>query len=200
MTTKNSSFPPSQNLPGGTGFMDCRDLLENAPTGIFTSTPEGKLIYVNSALARMFGYDSPQDMVESVTDIASQLYANPADRAAFLRHLEDKKELVNHEYRMRRRDGTEFWVSRNARAVLDEDGRLVACQGFTTDITERKQVQEALGASEEKHRLLFETMAQGVVYQDAEGVIISVNPAAERILGLTSEQMCAGVPWTRSGR
>ncbi|EFI36335.1 multi-sensor hybrid histidine kinase [Desulfonatronospira thiodismutans ASO3-1] len=189
MTTKNSSFPPSQNLPGGTGFMDCRDLLENAPTGIFTSTPEGKLIYVNSALARMFGYDSPQDMVESVTDIASQLYANPADRAAFLRHLEDKKELVNHEYRMRRRDGTEFWVSRNARAVLDEDGRLVACQGFTTDITERKQVQEALGASEEKHRLLFETMAQGVVYQDAEGVIISVNPAAERILGLTSEQI-----------
>lgn len=60
---------------------------------------------------------------------------------------------------------------------------------LTQEVAERKRIEEALRESEEKHRTLFETMAQGVVYQNAEGVIISANSAAERILGLTLDQM-----------
>jgi len=73
-----------------------------------------------------------------------------------------------------------------ARITLMDDQRLVV---IVRDITERKQAEQELHESEEKHRRLFETMAQGVIYQAADGKIISANPAAERILGLSFEQM-----------
>jgi PAS domain S-box-containing protein len=71
----------------------------------------------------------------------------------------------------------------------DAEGNPVSVFGTHTDITEIKQAEESLRRSEGKYRNLFETMAEGVVYQDAEGNITSANPAAERILGLSLEQM-----------
>jgi PAS domain S-box-containing protein len=75
------------------------------------------------------------------------------------------------------------------RALQESAGKTVGFQAIITDITERKRTEEALRVSEEKHRTLFETMMQGVVYQDSNGRIVSANPAAERILGLTLDQM-----------
>ncbi|WP_161788431.1 PAS domain S-box protein [Desulfonatronum thiodismutans] len=306
-----------EESPAQTGFSNAHDILLNAPIGIFTSTPEGRFLSANTALAKMYGYASPTEMIASITDIAAQVYVNPADRDEFKRLLEEQGEMVNHECRLRRRDGTEFWVSRNARAIRDETGAVTHYQGFTSDITERKRAEEdlrfknallegimesclspifsldreyrytsfnkrhaqgmkalygvdiqighslyeyqtvaedreisrrnldralggdsfideafsgnqelsrvfievthspirdergrvigvsifsrditdrkraerALKESEEKHRRFFETMTQGVVYHAADGTIISANPAAERILGLTFDQM-----------
>ncbi|WP_291323587.1 PAS domain S-box protein [Desulfonatronospira sp.] len=133
---------------------ECQDLFTNAPIGIFTSTPEGRLLSVNPALAKMFGYETPPKMLESVTDIASQLYADPADREEFKRLLSEKGELVNYECRFKRKDGTEFWVSLNAHAVRDKDGNVVNYQSFVADISERKRSEETLRASEERTRHL----------------------------------------------
>jgi len=73
--------------------------------------------------------------------------------------------------------------------VEDRNGDPIEINGFWLDITDRKIAEEALKISEEKYRKLFNTMSQGVVYQDGTGKIISCNPAAERILGLTLDQM-----------
>lgn len=86
-------------------------------------------------------------------------------------------------------DGQIKWVYEKAEIEFDAGGNPIKATGAVQDITDRKQTAEALRESEEKHRRLFETMSQGVVYQNAEGRIISANPAAERILGLTLDQL-----------
>ncbi len=106
-----------------------QDILDHAPIGIFTSTPEGRYLSVNQAQARMHGYSSPEKMIASITDISTQVYADPTDRKEFIQLLKEQGEVVNHECRFRRKDGTIFWGARNARAVRDEDGRVVAYQG-----------------------------------------------------------------------
>ena len=129
------------------GLKDVDDLLVSAPIGVFSSTPGGRYLYVNPAWARMFGYDSPEDVLASITDIASQLYVDPAEREEFKQLLELHGEVVNFESRFKRRDGTIVWVSRTARAVRDAQGKISHYQGFTTDITARKQADEAISSA-----------------------------------------------------
>ncbi|MFP4348934.1 MAG: PAS domain S-box protein [Desulfococcaceae bacterium] len=121
-----------------------QDVFNNAPIGIFTSTPEGRYISANPALAGMFGYESPEELIASITDIATQVYVDPADREEFIRLMTEHGKVAEHECRFKRRNGTEFWVSGNVRAIRDEDGRVLAYQGFSTDITERKQAEGQL--------------------------------------------------------
>ncbi|RQD58794.1 MAG: PAS domain S-box protein, partial [Desulfonatronovibrio sp. MSAO_Bac4] len=138
------------NQPDPANFFDPQSILDNAPVGVFTSTPDGRYIAVNHTTAEMLGYENPHELISSITDIASQVYADPADRIKFMRLMEKCGEVLNHECRFRRRDGTEFWVSRNARVLKDENGRIVAYQGFNTDITDSKQTERALRESEQR--------------------------------------------------
>ncbi len=96
------------NQSGRPAFSDPNDILMNAPMGIFTSTPEGSYISVNQATAEMLGYENPQELISSITDIATQVYADSADRAEFMRLMEEYGEVINYECRFRRRDGTDL--------------------------------------------------------------------------------------------
>jgi PAS domain S-box-containing protein len=136
-------------------FCDVHEFLMSAPVGVFLSTPEGRYICVNSTLASMLGYDSPQDLLASVTDIASQVYVDPAQREEFKRLLAAHGEVVNFESRFRRKDGSIIWVSRAAWAVRDAKGALSRYQGFTTDITRRKQAEEAIAAANARLEALW---------------------------------------------
>jgi len=136
-------------------FQDVDDLLLSAPIGVFSSTPEGRYLYVNPAWVRIFGYDSPEDVLVSITDIGSQLYVDPAQREEFKRLLEAHGEVVNFESKFKRRDGSLVWVSRNARAVRDAQGKISHYQGFTTDITERKQAEEAISSANARLEALW---------------------------------------------
>jgi PAS domain S-box-containing protein len=89
----------------------------------------------------------------------------------------------------KRKNGELYWESSQITPVLNSDGEITSYLSIKEDITERKALQESLLASEEKHRTLYETMSQGVIYHGAKGEIIMANPAAERILGLTIDQM-----------
>jgi PAS domain S-box-containing protein len=148
---------------------DSRDLLENAPIGIFTSTPEGRFIYVNPAYARMLDYASPQEVIESITDISTQLYASPSDREEFQLLMWERGEIANHEYRYRRRDGMVFWISCNARAVWDENGNISYYQGFATDISERKQIDDELREKKQRLSTITENMFDMVSITDLDG-------------------------------
>ena len=145
-----------------------------------------KWVFANPAAARLFGADSPaelvgQDMLERVHPDYREL---AAQRAAQVSAGAVTKPV---EIKSLRLDGTAVDVEANS-ARIEFDG-LPANQVVMRDITERKQTEEALRESEEKHRRLFETMTQGVVYQAENGAIVSANPAAERILGLSLDQM-----------
>jgi PAS domain S-box-containing protein len=133
-----------ERSPAQAVFDAPQDILMDAPIGIFTSTPEGRYISANPALARMYGFDSPKELIDSITDIATQVYADPEDRKGFIRLLEEHGKVTNHESRFRRKDGTIFWVSRNVQVVRDQSGSVVAYQGFTADITDRKRAESAL--------------------------------------------------------
>lgn len=121
-----------------------RTLFENAPIAIFQALPEGRFTAVNPEYARIVGYASPGEMCADITDIARQLYVDPVEREEYKRQLEMHGAVSNFEVQLLRRDGTPFWASMNSRAIRDESGRLVSIDGFLSDVTERKNAEEAL--------------------------------------------------------
>ena len=127
-----------------------RGIFENSVEGIFQTTLEGKLLTANPAMARILGYDSPEELIESVSEVARQIYEDPEDRTEFV-HLMSQQGLVsNFETRLRRKDGAVIWVSANAQALRDGDGRIIGYEGMLEDITERKRAEEGLKRSLEK--------------------------------------------------
>lgn len=115
-----------------------RDIFENAGEGIFQTTPEGQYIEANPALARMHGLDSPEELIRSFTDISREVYVDPARREEFKQLIEAEGYVRGFEHQILRRDGSKIWISVNARAVRDEQGRVLYYEGTTQDINERK--------------------------------------------------------------
>lgn len=123
---------------------DSRSLVMNAPVGIFISTPEGRFLFVNPAQAKMHGYASPETFTAAVADIGRQLFASPDAWEEFINTLKTREEVLNFECQMTRKDGSVFWASIRARIVQDNSGETAYLQGFTTDITARKQAEEMI--------------------------------------------------------
>ena len=116
-------------------------IFENAVEGFFESTPEGRLVTVNPAMARIAGYDSPAEMIRSVTDIAKQLYPDSQGRTEVLRRLEQEGILEGYECPLQKKDGSRIWVSLNVRALRDTSGEIVSHDGTAEDITNRKRTE-----------------------------------------------------------
>jgi len=121
-----------------------RSIFENAGEGIFQSTPDGRYITANPALARIYGCDSPEEVTAKFTDIERQLYVDPARRNEFLRSIEESGTVSDLESKIYRSDGTIVWISEKARAVRDSSGAVLYYEGLIEDITQRKQAQESL--------------------------------------------------------
>ncbi|MCX5799585.1 MAG: PAS domain S-box protein, partial [Proteobacteria bacterium] len=162
-------------------------LFDNAVEGIYQTAPEGWLISVNMAFARMFGYESPKEAIKTVTNIAHQMYANPDDRKRTVGILVEKGFLKDFECQMRRKDGSIFWASINARFTKTQDG-IPCLEGFIIDITKRKQAEEALKLSEQKYRSIFENVIEGIFQTTPEGRFLTVNPVLARIYGYSSPE------------
>ncbi len=124
-----------------------RSIFENAIEGIFQSTAEGSYMSVNPALARMFGYDSPDEMMSTVTHIAKQLYVQSGRRAEFTALILEKGAVSDFESEVFRRDGSSIWISERCRAVRDGDGKLLYYEGTAEDITARRGSQQAVTAA-----------------------------------------------------
>jgi diguanylate cyclase (GGDEF)-like protein/PAS domain S-box-containing protein len=114
-----------------------RSFFENASEGMYRSTPTGFLT-VNPSMARICGYDSPEQMIEQLRDIDRQLYFDPLRRNDFIREIETHGEVVDFESQICRRDGSPAWICENAHAVRDENGTLLYYEGTASLITRRK--------------------------------------------------------------
>lgn len=121
-----------------------REIFENAVVGMFQSTPDGRYLRVNQAMALMHGYISPEAMVESTTDIAHQEYEHPAQRDEFMHLLEEKRVVTAFPLEVSRRDGTRLSTIVHARVVSDADGKIQYYEGTQEDITARKRLQAQL--------------------------------------------------------
>ena len=129
-------------------------IVEHAVEGIFQSSPDGRILAANPALARMLGYASPEALIAAITDIAQQLHVNPQRREEFGLRLQADGIVQGFEMQVRRQDGRPIWVSASARAVRDAQGTLRHYEGIMEDITARKQAEEVLRQSREQLRAL----------------------------------------------
>jgi PAS domain S-box-containing protein len=163
-------------------------IFENAIEGIFQTTPDGQYITVNPALARMLGYDSPQELMTSRTDIGQQQYVEPERRSDFKRLLEEHSVVQGFEYQAYRKDGSKIWLSDNGRAVQDESGAVLYYEGFTEDITERKLAEEALRRSEDHLRLVVDTIPMMAWSLGPDGTVDFLNQRWIDYTGLSLEQ------------
>jgi diguanylate cyclase (GGDEF)-like protein/PAS domain S-box-containing protein len=118
-----------------------RAIFQDAVVGMFQSTPEGRYSNVNPAMAHMLGYDSPQELIASVTDIAHQVYVDSKSREELTRLLREQGMVKNFECAVYRKGGSKMWFSANVRAV-SENGVLVGYEGTNEDITARRVAEE----------------------------------------------------------
>jgi len=142
---------------------DYRGIFENAVEGMFQTTPAGRYLGVNPALARIYGFDSAEELVAHFSDIAHQLYVDPSRRAEFKEIMERDGAVSSFESEVFRRNGERIWISENARAVRARDGAIARYEGTVVDITARRAAEEALrrakDAAEEASRLKAEFLA-----------------------------------------
>ena len=187
-----------------------RRIFENALEGIFQTATDGKLISANPALAQIYGYDSPEELLASVNDIERPLYVEPNRRQEFLALMEKYGTLSEFESEVYCRDGSIIWISEDARTVFDARGEVLYYQGFAEDITLRRVVDverlrftndlekalvdqeklnEALSESESRLTQFLEAMPVGIFVVDGKGKPFYMNSWGERILaqGLISD-------------
>ncbi|MBA2269076.1 MAG: PAS domain S-box protein, partial [Chthoniobacterales bacterium] len=154
-----------------------RSIFENSNDGIFQNTPEGRFLSVNPALARMLGFESPEDLIGARGDIEREGYVDPALRQKFKDALELHGVIAGFEYEVYRKDGTKIWVSENARIVPDAEGRPLYYEGRVQDITDRKRTEARVLESKRFLQSTLDALSSHIAILDQHGNIIEVNDA-----------------------
>jgi PAS domain S-box-containing protein len=134
------------------------DIFETTEEGIFRSSPDGRFILVNPAMAKIYGYTSPQEMIESIHDIGTQIHLNPESRRKFVSLLTENGVVNQFEAQNIRKDKSIIWTSTNAREIKDKNGATRYFEGFIIDITKQKKTETALREAEFLYRTLIEQM------------------------------------------
>jgi PAS domain S-box-containing protein len=168
-----------------------RSIFENAVEGIFQSTPEGRFISVNPALARILAYASPEELIASRTDIEAQHYVDPNCRMELQRMLAEKGVVQGFESEIFRKDMSKIWCLENIRAICDESGAVAYYEGSIEDITERKHLEEQLRQAQK-----MEAVGQlaGGIAHDFNNLLTAINGYSE----LTMMQLQSEDPLRRN--
>jgi PAS domain S-box-containing protein len=143
-----------------------RSIFENAVEGIFQTTVDGRFLTANPAMARMLGYESPEELLGAISNIRDQLYVEPERREEFYQLALRDGFVSSFEVQMHRKDGGTVWVSANARAIYDAGGGVSGYEGTVENITERKRAEEALRQIREAERRRIARELHDVVLQD----------------------------------
>jgi sigma-B regulation protein RsbU (phosphoserine phosphatase) len=164
-------------------------IFDHLVEGIFQTTAEGRYQLANMALARIYGYASPDELMHCVTDIGQRLYVAPGRREEFRRIMDEHDTITGFESQIFRKDGSIIWISENCRAIRDAKGRLLHYEGTVEDITARQQAQEGVRESEALYHSLVETMPQNVFRKDLAGRFTFANQQYCRHYGAPLEEI-----------
>ncbi|MDW7731435.1 MAG: PAS domain S-box protein [Methanolobus sp.] len=165
-----------------------KDIYDNVPVGIFRTSSRGKTLSVNQEMARIVGYDSPDEAIKHFTDLGEQLYVDPERRKSFIEQLQKEGYVQNFEYEAYRKDGKRSWLLMNAKMSERTDNDFVI-DGFTVNITERKTADFMIRESEERFRATFEQAAVGMCQATLEGKLVRVNNRFCNITGYSVEEL-----------
>jgi len=166
-----------------------RDIFENANEGIFQTTPDGRFLTANPALARILGFETPEQLINERTNIASQQYADSARRQEFKRLLETHGIVRGFEYEAYRKDGSRIWISDSVRVVRKADGTILYYEGIAEDITERKSAERELRKQKEILQKVFDQIPLMISFIAEDGRLELVNGEWERTLGWTLREI-----------
>jgi sigma-B regulation protein RsbU (phosphoserine phosphatase) len=144
-------------------------IFDHLVEGIFRTTPDGHYLLANAALARIYGYSSPEDLMNSITDISRRLYVQEGRRDEFIRLMQENDVITDFESETYRKDGTTIWISENCRAIRDRQGNLLYYEGTVEDITLRSKAEENLRNSESLYHSLVEHSPQNIFRKDIQG-------------------------------
>ena len=164
-------------------------LFDHLVEGIFQTTPEGRYLMANAALARIYGYASPEELIQGVTDIGQRLYVEMGRREEFIRLMQQHDTITGFESPIFRKDGSVIWISENCRAIRDARGRLLYYEGTVEDITQRRQAEENLRNSEALYHSLVETLPQNILRKDLQGQFTFGNQQFCKTLGRPLDQI-----------
>ena len=158
-------------------------IFDHLVEGIFRTTVDGHYLLANVALARIYGYASPVELMASIKDIGGHLYVKNERREEFVRLMHENDTLSGFESKIYRKDGTIIWISENCRAVRDVQGKLLYYEGTVEDITERKRAEEQIRrATSELSRSRDELRAKNSLMEE------SLRTAREIQLNLLPQQ------------
>ena len=159
-----------------------RHIFEHASEGIFQTTREGQYLAANPALARIYGYATPQALMADLSDIEHRLYVSAGRREVFHRLMKAQGQVLNFESEVFRRDGSRIWISENAHVVLSPQGEFLCYEGTVQDITERRRYQEQLERQANHDQLtglpnrvlLGDRIAQGIAQASRQGYFLAL--------------------------
>ncbi len=159
-----------------------RTLFENAVLGIYRTTPDGQILLANPALCKMLGYASLEELQQR--NLEKDGFHPAYLRSSYKHEIEKKGIIIGLEAAWRTSDGRTLFVRESARVIRDAAAKVLYYEGTVEDITERKQTEEALCASEERLRLAIQAGRMYAFDWDPATDIITRSPESGRVLGL----------------
>ncbi|MDI4236881.1 PAS domain S-box protein [Bradyrhizobium sp. Arg237L] len=161
-----------------------RKLFESSIDGIYVTTPGGALLNANPALAWMMGYATPQDLINGIDDVASNVYVDPAARTQYQRLMDRDGMVRDYEYQVRSRSGTVLWLSDSASAVRDEKGEVIRYEGTVRDITDQKRAEDAIAEGRRLLQMVIDTVPAVINVKDRNLRYVLMNRYMAGIFGI----------------
>lgn len=188
----------SENLERESALLDSeesyRKLVEQAPVGIFRTTSDGKVLEVNTRMAEILGYQTKEEAINAYNDLGTELYHHPERRKTFLQELRKNQQVKDFVYQAEKKNGDLTWLSMNARINHTADDGSFTIQGFATDITERKGIEEALLSERNRAQNYLDIAKVMIVALNQKGTIILINDFGCQLLGYREEELL-GKDW-----